>query len=218
MRFFCLMCSFDKIRSESDSLQLWSGHYHPDSSKITRTRFVDKSSSSWHQVDTEKLFNLSSVILRIFVRMLCTRLQHIGMRWGKWSSLGRCWAFGNSMKLFALDLLRCWTFAESETFRRKEGQAFSSKIVFPAVMCQQNCYHNTFTANQSWQILRIDLEVRLVSFRIDWVFVFHLGAHDCWLFQDIYSKLVMLALWAFNTIASCENRTEAEALWWALIA
>ena len=39
-------------------------------------------------------------------------------------------------------------------------------------------------------------------------------------FQDIYSKLVMLAvaLCALHTIASCENRTEAEALWWALIA
>ena len=39
-------------------------------------------------------------------------------------------------------------------------------------------------------------------------------------FQDIYSKLVMLAvaLWAFHTIASCENLTETEALWLALIA
>ena len=39
-------------------------------------------------------------------------------------------------------------------------------------------------------------------------------------FQDIYSKLVMLALalCALHTIASCENRTEAEALWLALIA
>ena len=33
-------------------------------------------------------------------------------------------------------------------------------------------------------------------------------------FQDIYSKLVMLALalWAFHTTASCENLTETEAL------
>ena len=59
MRFFLLMCSLTKSGLRVTHYNfVWSGHYHPvrcvpvpDSSKTTRTRFVDKSSSSWYQVD-----------------------------------------------------------------------------------------------------------------------------------------------------------------------
>ena len=64
-------------------------------------------------------------------------------------------------------------------------------------------------------ICRVKISQALWLHRLWFTLCFH------WIFfQDIYSKLVMLALalCAFHTTVSCENRTEAEVLWLALIA
>lgn len=116
MRFFLLMCSLTKSGLRVTHYNfVWSGHYHPvrcvpvpDSSKITRTRFVDKSSSSWYQVDI-KLTPTKLLIVSGFLSGCYARGSNImeggggsGTVFAANRNRSRYWAFGNSMKSFPL--------------------------------------------------------------------------------------------------------------------
>lgn len=127
MRFLPFDVQFDKIRSESDSLQLCLVRALSSSALCSSTRqqqdyedevcwqIIIKLVSSWHQVDPNKAFNCK----RISVRMLCTRFQHNGRRWGKWNSfcckqkqikILSLWKF---YEILPFDLLTCFTLCRS---------------------------------------------------------------------------------------------------------
>ena len=116
VRFFLLMCSLTKSGLRVTHYNfVWSGHYHPvrcvpvpDSSKTTRTRFVDKSSSSWYQVDI-KLTPTKLLIVSGFLSGCYARGSNImeggggsGTVFAANRNRSRYWAFGNSMKSFPL--------------------------------------------------------------------------------------------------------------------